>query len=999
MHRFTAFFCSLIVISPLVSPSAWGQPASGGEALLIDLDGLTLYPYGTWKDRVREAGGRLIVRGEGVTNRGGATVVHRVDLASYAERTIAMRLRLGKANRAADLRIHLRDKEGRHGAWVFPIGELPHGEWIDVVAQGGAPLGAPTMLDESKGRPDLAQLSGFQLQSGWEGPNTLNVVVDRIALITEKEAAMLAADKPRLDALKLRQALAEAEHTPDSPRITHVGAVATDLLELVVQEGRIEQQSQEPYEAQPGDEVRGSDHEPLGWENGELKNVPKKRELLRTVDGSKKRIGMLAGGANGPPLLLRDEVLLGEPLNLMLADLPEAYALRSADDPAFSEPVRPTAVYRKSRPNEKAMPDVGYAVLHRLYLRFPTPLREGAQYELSLAGVNTSEARRAYVHDTKANRSSAIHTNQAGYRPDDPHKRAYLSLWTGTGGGESYDDATRFEVLNAAGETVHSGDVVRVLDADGVETMRTNKNHHKSAVYAMDFTPVAEPGKYVVRVPGIGVSYPVRVAEDAWRRAFRASMHGFLTQRSGVELGPPVTSYRRPRPLHPDGQPPVFRSETDETDAVSRQGQTWFEALVEGRTDREEAGAWGGYHDAADYDRRGDHLWASYQHVELLDLFPEVFERLRLRLPGDESIDELPDVLNEALWNVECFERIQREDGGVGGGIEASDHPRIGETSWTDSLAWMTYAPDVYNSYTYAAVAARTARVASRYDADRGERIGASALRAWEWAERHASEVQGDKQLRRARDSRAAAAVALLELTKEPRFDEAYAESNNLDGTVSRTQHGSAFAYARLPEGLGQADLKRRARERVLQRADRALQYGDGNAFGLTSIDQNMPLIGPVGAFSTPGMGSLSLPRAHYLTADVRYLAGAVRACEFPLGANPANTVMTTGIGFEPVKNPLHFDSRYSGQPAPAGITVYGPYDPDSLPGYTAGQEWGHRFILAGRTTPPSRTWPTSESHADIFLWPMLTEFTVWQNMAPTSYYWGYLAARAELGM
>lgn len=175
------------------------------------------------------------------------------------------------------------------------------------------------------------------------------------------------------------------------------------------------------------------------------------------------------------------------------------------------------------------------------------------------------------------------------------------------------------------------------------------------------------------------------------------------------------------------------------------------------------------------------------------------------------------------------------------------------------------------------------------------------------------------------------------------------------------------------------------------------MAYGDGNAFGLTSPNRYIPLIGPVGAFTTPEMGTQVLPHAHHLTGDDRYLASAVRACDFSLGANPGNLVMTTGVGHNPIRNPLHFDSRYSRQPAPAGITVYGPFDRESLPRFTQNEEWGHTYILTERTTPPSRTWPTTESHFDVFLWPSLCEFTIAQNMGPTSYYWGYLAARNNL--
>jgi endoglucanase len=105
----------------------------------------------------------------------------------------------------------------------------------------------------------------------------------------------------------------------------------------------------------------------------------------------------------------------------------------------------------------------------------------------------------------------------------------------------------------------------------------------------------------------------------------------------------------------------------------------------------------------------------------------------------------------------------------------------------------------------------------------------------------------------------------------------------------------------------------------------------------------------------------------------------------------------TTGVGFDAPRAPLHFDSRMSGQEAPAGLTVYGPYDADSLPEFAKGNEWVHIYLLSNTVVPSSWGWPATESYMDLFLWPMMNELTIRQNMGPTSYYWGYLAARDAL--
>ena len=43
---------------------------------------------------------------------------------------------------------------------------------------------------------------------------------------------------------------------------------------------------------------------------------------------------------------------------------------------------------------------------------------------------------------------------------------------------------------------------------------------------------------------------------------------------------------------------------------------------------------------------------------------------------------------------------------------------------------------------------------------------------------------------------------------------------------------------------------------------------------------------------------------------------------------------------------------------------------------------------------PHPKDWPVLETYWDVFWYPMMCEFTVWQTIAPNAYVWGYLAAR-----
>jgi hypothetical protein len=81
-----------------------------------------------------------------------------------------------------------------------------------------------------------------------------------------------------------------------------------------------------------------------------------------------------------------------------------------------------------------------------------------------------------------------------------------------------------------------------------------------------------------------------------------------------------------------------------------------------------------------------------------------------------------------------------------------------------------------------------------------------------------------------------------------------------------------------------------------------------------------------------------------------------------------------------------------TGQPAPVGITVYGPSDQSVKSQFS---DWVHTWIMSpGRMVPGSRTWPPPESYADVFTWPGGNEYCVNSPLTSAVYTWAYLAAR-----
>ena len=771
----------------------------------------------------------------------------------------------------------------------------------------------------------------------------------------------------------------------DGPRITHVGMVAPDILGITVQAGRAEYGRQVPYERQAGDRIDTKGHQRWVWRG-------------------KQFLGSLVG-AEGKILYTPDRVV-GAKLDTAWADRPASYRITSPNDPSYRTPKSPRAVHRKSKPTDFARvgPWQMHAPMeHVLYLRLPKPLAEGKRYTVSFVGGTLPD--KAFVFVSTTLRSEAVHVTHLGFRPDDPAKVAFLSCWMGSGGSPAYREGLRFRVLDGRGKPVFEGKT-KLARRAGEPEDAYKRNHSGVDVYEMDFSQLKEPGTCRVSVEGIGCSYPFRIGADVWQDAFVTAARGFFHQRNGIALGRPYTTFDRPRPFHPDDGVKIYASTTrlmDTRNGLSRSDPSNFRNLVAGATDELVAHAWGGYMDAGDWDRRIQHLIASVYLLDLAEQFSDFFESLSLNIP--ESDNGLPDVVDEALFNLDCYRRLQTPDGGIRGGIESEEHPNLGEASWQETLRIFAYAPGSWSSFYYAGVAGKAAGVLKALGGTELASVyETSALRAMEWAEK--DYARRDKRAKtyqskgvtiermdhhhQVRDMRNYAAAELFRLTSDERWQRIFRETTKLNEPnaqlyvwQSHEQREGAWTYIRTERDNVDAQLQQYCRQALLREAQDRLRTQARTGFRWTKNDWAPPTA------TLSVSDTVSLVRAHILTQDAQYLKALVLACQAGLGANPLNLCYTTGLGHRWPHLPLHLDSRHTGQAPPEGLTVFGPVDP------TNEQDTFLKTVIAPFCYPPPREWPIMESYWDVFWYPMMCEFTIHHPMSYNAYAWGYLAGLA----
>jgi endoglucanase len=160
------------------------------------------------------------------------------------------------------------------------------------------------------------------------------------------------------------------------------------------------------------------------------------------------------------------------------------------------------------------------------------------------------------------------------------------------------------------------------------------------AVYRGDFSLLQATGSYRVVTSHGDSSSAFMISDSVYDAAFRKSLRGFYFQRCGMQLLPLYAGVYQHAACHMnDG---MFHSSSDSA------GQSH--------------NALGGWHDAGDYGKYVVNAGISVGTLLLAyEMFPTRFSSDDLGIP--ESGNGVPDILDEARYELEWFLKMQRADG------------------------------------------------------------------------------------------------------------------------------------------------------------------------------------------------------------------------------------------------------------------------------------------------------------------------------------------------
>lgn len=226
---------------------------------------------------------------------------------------------------------------------------------------------------------------------------------------------------------------------------------------------------------------------------------------------------------------------------------------------------------------------------------------------------------------------AAIKVNQVGFLPD----AEKYALVTGFQEELEVSEGTAFEVKKAEDDsTVYEGKLSLVSDFEAVDS--------GEMILKADFSEVTKEGEYYVLVSGLMDNSPkFKVGSDIYKELLYDSSRYFYYQRQGIELIEPYAEgFAR------EDMTPMDTSAVSQSPEVSKT----FE-LTKGWYD---AGDFGKYVNAG-ATALSDLFWT-------YEMFPEQMKNFEFNIP--ESSNSVPDILDEARWELEWMLKMQDQASG-----------------------------------------------------------------------------------------------------------------------------------------------------------------------------------------------------------------------------------------------------------------------------------------------------------------------------------------------
>ncbi len=446
------------------------------------------------------------------------------------------------------------------------------------------------------------------------------------------------------------------------------------------------------------------------------------------------------------------------------------------------------------------------------------------------------------------------------------------------------------------------------------------------------FTNFTTPGVYRVKV-GTEYSLPFRIGDEIHREVTKGMLKSFYYHRASMAIEQPWGG-QWSRPMgHPDQHVLIHRS-----------------AATPQRPEGTVISSPKGWYDAGDYNKYMVNSGIStYTMLALYEHFPSYFDTLHTFIP--ESSNRLPDILDEALWNIEWM--LSAQDPHDGGVYHKVTEANFSGTEMPHRVTTSRYAVSKSTSaaLNFAAVMAQASRIFRPFENERpgfSQQCLVAAIRAYQWAQANPTAYftgnpegihtgpYGDSNVN---DEFAWASQELYITTRDNRyythshlnawFDVPGWQSVNTLGLVSLVHNRKRLNT----EGYADTTLMK---TKLVTLANDLHTYQQSSAYGVVMGHRNYNF--GWGSNAVAGNQGLVLLQAYRLTNDESYLQAALANLDYILGRNATGYSFVTGFGSKKVMHPHdRISASYGGIDPIPGMVVGGANPGREDEGYCTG--------------------------------------------------------------
>ncbi|MES2129296.1 MAG: glycoside hydrolase family 9 protein [Pseudomonadota bacterium] len=452
-------------------------------------------------------------------------------------------------------------------------------------------------------------------------------------------------------------------------------------------------------------------------------------------------------------------------------------------------------------------------------------------------------------------------------------------------------------------------DTFDVLDQAGTSVLHGTASRARSwepsgeAVRLLDFSALKAEGSYRIK-SGDELSPPFSIARMPYREVNAAALKAYYFNRASTALPAQFAGPYARAAGHPDMQVIVHAS-----------------AASPARPEGTIIASPKGWYDAGDYNKYVVNSGiATYTLLSAYEHFPAYFKQQHTNIP--ETGNGMPDILNEALWNIEWL--LTMQDPNDGGVYHKLTNLRFDGMVMPGEATTARYVVQKTTAATldFAAVMATASRVYAPVNKPLAARMLASAQEEWNWAKAHPKVayrqppdvVTGEYGDNDFTDEFTWAGAELFIATGEHKYFHAMtaraATVPTWDDVASLAW--MSLAFHRPP--LGAARIEALARSLV--------QAWKASAYGVPM--QHADFVW--GSNAVALNQAMMLLHAYRINKQRDYLDAAQAAFDYVMGRNATGYSFVTGFGSKTPQHPHHRQSQADAVAAPVpGFVVGGP--------------------------------------------------------------------------